>query len=339
MESSLFIGIILTLIAGLMSGNCLLPLKFLRSWKWENAWLVFSVVSLAIIPWALAVVLVRHLFETYLALSLHQLIIPILFGAGWGIAQILFGISVKRLGLGLAYAIIVGLGAAFGTLVPLFVQQSTMTTAHSVSLVIAGVAVMTLGICFTTWGGQIREHGTSGISENISRQGYPWAITLAVLCGVMAPMLNYSFAFGQDIAQKAIYFGNSPLHAAYAIWPIGLAGGLLPNVAYSLYLLSRNKTWTLFHSEAPDLLWSSLMGVLWMGAFALYGMSAIYLGALGTSIGWGLLQIFMIMTATLSGLLTGEWKRAPRSAVLLLGLGLASLTGSIILLAFGSRSP
>ena len=79
------------------------------------------------------------------------------------------------------------------------------------------------------------------------------------------------------------------------------------------------------------------MGALWMGAFALYGMSATYLGSFGTSIGWGLFQIFMIMTATLSGVLTGEWKGAPRMATLLLVLGLGSLTGATALLAMGNQ--
>jgi hypothetical protein len=78
------------------------------------------------------------------------------------------------------------------------------------------------------------------------------------------------------------------------------------------------------------------MGILWMGAFALYGMSATFLGALGTSVGWGLLQIFMIMTATLAGALTGEWKHASHSAKLLLSSGIASLTVAIVLLALGS---
>ena len=73
------------------------------------------------------------------------------------------------------------------------------------------------------------------------------------------------------------------------------------------------------------------------GSLALYGMSAIYLGPLGTSVGWGLLQIFMIMTATFSGILTGEWKHAPRDAIVSLGSGLAGLAGAIVLLALGSR--
>ena len=97
MTPSLSLGIVLTLIAGLMSGNCMLPMKFNRSWRWENTWLVFAVVSLIILPWALALGLVGHLLETYRALSLLQLAIPFLFGTGWGIAQVLFGISVQRL--------------------------------------------------------------------------------------------------------------------------------------------------------------------------------------------------------------------------------------------------
>jgi L-rhamnose-H+ transport protein len=79
------------------------------------------------------------------------------------------------------------------------------------------------------------------------------------------------------------------------------------------------------------------MAALWMGAFALYGMSAAYLGSLGTSIGWGLFQIFMIMTATLSGVWTGEWRHARRRATLLVSLGLSCLTGATILLALGNR--
>src|SRR3979411_2946567 len=99
------------MIAGLMAGNCMLPMKFTRSWKWENIWLVFSIVSLVILPWALAFAFVDHPLDIFRGLGMNRLILPMLLGAGWGIAQILFGISVKRLGLGVAYAIIIGLGA------------------------------------------------------------------------------------------------------------------------------------------------------------------------------------------------------------------------------------
>ena len=337
MALSLPVGIALTLLAGLMSGNCMLPMKFNRSWKWENTWLVFSVVSLIVIPWALALGLVDHLLDTYRALSLLQIAVPFLFGAGWGVAQVLFGISVQRLGLGLAYAIIVGLGALLGTLVPLFVQHRAQVSEQALLEILLGVAVMLVGIGLCTWGGQIRERDDHAKTQSTPSSGYLIAVLLAILCGVMAPMLNFSFTFGQEIAHQAVRLGNAELHAAYAVWPIGLAGGFLPNIAYSLYLLGKNRTWSRFNATSPDALLAILMGALWMGAFALYGMSATYLGSLGTSIGWGLFQIFMIMTATLSGVLTGEWKGSPRSARLMLSSGLACLTSATVLLAMGNR--
>ena len=196
---------------------------------------------------------------------------------------------------------------------------------------------MVLGIIVSTWGGQVRERDRAGTTAVHPGQNYFAAIVLAVLCGIMAPMLNYSFAFGQDIAKEAVRMGTPEVCAGYAVWPIGLAGGFIPNIAYSLYLLFKNRCWGAFRSRSPDIAWSLLMGVLWMGAFSLYGMAAIYLGSFGTSIGWGLLQIFMILTATLSGVLTGEWKQAPTSAKRLLGLGLTCLTGATVLLALGNR--
>ena len=319
-----------------MAGNCMLPAKFVRSWKWGNVWLVFSLVSLLILPWSFALLLVDHLASTYSHLSLSQFAVPIAFGAGWGIAQVLFGISVTRLGLGVAYSIIVGLGAVLGTLVPLFLQQRQAVSSGTLRILIGGVLLMVLGIALTAWGGHLREKSSNTIGSFISRDGYLTSVLIAVLCGFMAPMLNYSFAFGQDIACQAVALGNSPVLAAYSVWPIALAGGFVPNFLYSVYLLWRHHGVSAFRSPYPDLLWSTLMAVLWMGAFALYGMSATFLGTLGTSVGWGLFQIFMITTAILSGVLTGEWKGSPVRARAYLGTGLMFLILATVLFSAGN---
>jgi L-rhamnose-H+ transport protein len=336
MTSSTAAGLVLTILAGVMSGNCMLPVKFLRSWRWENMWWVFSLLSLVVFPWGLALLLVHHLGAVYAALSPSELLAPIAFGAGWGIAQILFGISVARLGLGIAYAIIVGIGAVLGTLVPLFAAPHDAVNWRALSLVLAGVSAMVLGIAITAWGGHLKDQTSKAGRSPLERSSYPAAILLALFCGFMAPMLNYSFAFGQDIAHQAVALGNSPYLAAYSVWPVGLAGGFLPNAAYSVYLLSRGRSWSAFRAPLPDMLWSSLMAILWMGAFALYGMSTAFLGTLGTSVGWGLFQIFMIMTATLSGVLTGEWRKAPRRAKVFLSTGLGLLILATLLFASGN---
>ena len=336
MLQAFWIGVFLIMVAGLMAGDCMLPLKLNRKWQWENTWLVFSLVSLVVIPWVLALVLVNHLFQVYGSLTASQFAVPVLFGAGWGIAQVLFGISIQRLGLSLAYAIIVGLGTLFGTLVPLFVQHRAQIERTLLIDVLAGIVVMLIGIALSAWAGKIREHGQDA-GVVVPTKGYYVAVSVAVLCGILAPMLNYSFSFGQEIAIAAVRLGNPEVRAAYAVWPIGLTGGLLPNIGYSIFLLRKNRTGALFQSGMPDMFRAILMGVLWMGAFALYGMSAVYLGRFGTSIGWGLFQIFMILTATLSGVVMGEWKLAPRSARVLLVLSISCLICSTVLLANANR--
>jgi L-rhamnose-H+ transport protein len=334
-SQSFLVGIVLILAAGAMAGNCMLPLKFSRKWHWENTWLIFSLVSLVVLPWTLALSLVQHLFQAYRSLTVSQFVIPVLFGAGWGIAQVLFGISIQRLGLALAYAIVVGLGTLLGTLVPLFVQHRADVDGMLLIQILAGIAVMLIGIILSAWAGLIREQLRETDAPTLGR--YNTAVLVAVLCGILAPMLNYSFAFGQDIAVAAVHLGNPEVRAAYAVWPIGLAGGLLPNIGYSVYLLRRNQTGALFQSIWPDVFWAVLMAGLWMGAFALYGMSATCLGRFGTSIGWGLFQILMIMTATLSGVFTGEWRFAPRLARGLLALSIICLGGATTLLAYANR--
>ena len=334
MNHSLPAGLALTLLAGLGSGNCMLPLKFARRWKWENLWLVFSLVSLLIVPWALALLLVQRLWTVYSSLGLSSLALPFLLGAGWGIAQILFGLSIARLGLALGYAIIVGLGSLGGTLVPLLVNNRSVILTGKGALIILGLAVMIAGIALSARAGSERERGQA----RAAGAGYEVALGLAILCGLMAPMLNYAFAFGQGIAAHAVALGSPAVNAAYAVWPVALAGGLIPNLAYSFFLLSRDGSWALYgESSGHDGFLAVLMGLLWMGAFAIYGVASVYLGNLGTSVGWGLFQIFMIITANSGGLLAGEWKAVPRRARMKLYSGLGLLVWATLLLAAANR--
>jgi L-rhamnose-H+ transport protein len=153
MAVNFWLGLLLTLVAGLLSGNCMLPMKFATRWPWENTWLVFSAVSLVILPWALSFVLVNHVGAVYAALPPSAFVAPIGFGAGWGIAQVLFGLSIARLGLALGYAIIVGLGALLGTLVPLFVKNREVIGTGRGALILSGVAIMVLGIAVSARAG------------------------------------------------------------------------------------------------------------------------------------------------------------------------------------------
>jgi L-rhamnose-H+ transport protein len=319
-----------------MAGNCMLPSKFVRKWQWENMWLVFTVVSLVLVPASLTLLTVHDPKQLYLSIPARDYVTPFVFGFGWGIAQVLFGLSIARLGMALGYAVIVGLGALLGTMVPILFQRIEVLGTGRGALIACGVFVMVAGIAVSGRAGRLRELGDDSGVRSGSHAGYMAALLVAVLCGVMAPMLNYSLAFGQAIGAEAIRQGTPAANSAYAIWPVALLGGLIPNLAYSIYLLSKNRTWDRFAMFFPDFWFAALMGILWMGAMAVYGTSSSYLGALGTSVGWGLFQIFMIMTANLSGVITGEWSSATRRARGQLRFGLGLLAAATVLMALGN---
>lgn len=335
MTSTLGNGLLLALGSGLTAGNAMLPLKFTRRWKWENTWLVFSVLALGAIPWLLALLLVKEAGQVYRQLQARQVAVPMLFGAGWGFSHVLFGISVARLGIALGSAVVMGLVAVLGTAVPLMVLKPEVLGTFRGVMAILGVVLTASGIAFSGWAGALRDR--AGAKEKRGRGGYGLSVLLAIACGLLSPMFNYAFAFGQDVAGVAIRHGNSPLTAVYAVWPLALSGGLVPTMGYCGYLLRRNGSWGAFAPARRDVLLTLAMAILWTGSFALYGMSTVCLGALGTSVGWGITQIVVILAANASGIAAGEWTAVAARARRRLWIGMSLLAAAIGFLAAANQ--
>ena len=59
------IGLTLLVLAGAMNGSFTLPMKFTRSWAWENTWLSWTFFALLLFPILLATTTVSHLGELY----------------------------------------------------------------------------------------------------------------------------------------------------------------------------------------------------------------------------------------------------------------------------------
>jgi L-rhamnose-H+ transport protein len=305
----------------------------LRHWKWENLWLVFSVVALLLVPWSLALLLIPELCVAYSSLPAKQFAVPVLFGFGWGLAQILFGLTIARLGLALGYAIVMGFVSVLGTLVPLAHQHPLY---HSDGLTFWGIGVMALGVAALGWAGLLRERA-SNPNHGGRSIAYGAALAWAIACGLLSPMLNYAFAFSEQIRSAALRHGAPPEFAGYAVWPVVLTAGFLPNFAYGLYLLINNRTGRLFKCGYTDAALAIVMGILWMGSLALYGMSAANLGDLGTSVGWGIVQAVALLTAAILGSMTREWTGAGQNANQLRFTGISLLLIATFLMASGMK--
>jgi L-rhamnose-H+ transport protein len=331
------LGILLAMAGGVMVGNCMVPLKYLRRWRWENAWVVFSLVALVLIPWSLAFLRVPHLLAVYSSVNRSNFLMPFLYGAGWGIAQVLFGLAVVRVGMALAFAVTIGLSAALGTLVPIMSRSSQILVTERGHVLLLGLLLMMAGVLCCSWAGRRREKEQRNGSSQSAQGSYIAGILMAVAAGLLAPMLNYALAFGDVFILEAIKHHAAPPDAPYAVWPIALAGGAIPNIAYAVFLAKLNKSWGYFSPVWPDMIFATIMGVLWMGSVAIYGTATTFLGVLGASEGWSIFQICIIFTANISGWLSGEWNGVSRQSRIALWVGLLLLGLATLSISYGSH--
>ena len=63
MQASFLTGVLLGLLAGLVNGIFLLPMRYLRKWEWENTWLIFTILSTGVLPWVAALAAVPILLK------------------------------------------------------------------------------------------------------------------------------------------------------------------------------------------------------------------------------------------------------------------------------------
>jgi L-rhamnose-H+ transport protein len=332
-------GFALTLIAGIMMGANLVPLKWMKAWKWENFWFVYSIVSLLVVPFLLAFIFIPHLATVYASVPFSTLSRPFLYGALWGVAQLGAGICVQKIGLALTGSILNGLCATFGTLTPLVVQHFDLLYKPSGMLLLAGVAVMILGVAICGWAGFRREKAEQkDASAPRAKGAYLAVMILAVVSGLFAALLNIALAFGGEIVGLARAQGAPAAWAVFSVWPLALLGGLMINLAYSIFLMARNHTWGRFFERPGEIGLPILGGSLWMIAIAVYSSATVFMGILGVSIGWALFQITLILSGNLAGIWTGEWRSTGKSIFQANLAGVAVLFIATVMMAAANYS-
>src|SRR5690349_11266397 len=111
-------GFLLLVVAGVMNLSFALPMKYTRRWACENTWAVWAGFALLLMPLIAAAITVPQLPQVYAQAATRSVVLVAACGMGWGIAQVLFGLAVDSIGIALAFAIVLGLSAAIGGLIP-----------------------------------------------------------------------------------------------------------------------------------------------------------------------------------------------------------------------------
>ena len=330
-------GIILLIVAGIMNGSFTLPMKFTRHWAWENTWFVWTVWALVIFPPVMTWMTVPHLGDVYSHTPASVTILVAACGAGWGISQVFFGLAVDSVGIAVAFSVILGLAAAVGSLFPLLRFHAQETFQRAGLEVLGGVLLVLLGVGICALAGRKRE-AAQGKSLDPQKASVMRGLVYCTISGVGSALVNIGLTSGTPLLDAAEKFGAAKSWAPNAAWlPLMVAGGI-PNLIYCLYLVRKNRTGSRFRLSGTGsyYLLAGIMGVFWFGSTLLYGIAAGRLGSLGTVLGWPLFMSLIVITASLWGIWTGDWKGSGMRPREIMYGGVAVLILAIIVLSRAS---
>ncbi|HWY52922.1 MAG TPA: L-rhamnose/proton symporter RhaT [Terriglobales bacterium] len=338
MNQSLLWGIGMVTLAGILQGSFAVPMKRMSGWRWENSWSLFALFGLIVFPWIINFATVPNVTRVYAGASASSLIRVFLFGLLWGVGATLFGLGISRVGMGLGFALILGITAWFGSLFPLAIlHPEELGTKHGLGLIV-GSAVMVVGLVFLALAGRYREHDLAdGVRVS---SGFTVGLVICIFSGIFSSMMNFSFVFGDELRLRALEAGASKAMAANPIWALTVTGGFVANFLYCVYLLNKNRTWAVFRQGSPSTYWlfGISMGLLWFGGIVFYGTGAASLGTLGGIVGWPIFMTVDIIAALFWGAVSGEWKGASRRALVYNWAGVGLLLLAIAAISAGNAT-
>ncbi|MFZ3339286.1 MAG: L-rhamnose/proton symporter RhaT [Terriglobales bacterium] len=241
------LGVCFHWLGGLASGSFYVPYRAVRRWSWETYWLVGGVFSWIIAPWFLGSLMTRDLLAVLSETPSRTLFWAFFFGLLWGVGGLTFGLTMRYLGLSLGMAVVLGLCAALGTLMPpifrgVFVSEVLGTTSGKTILL--GIFVCLAGISAAGLAGICKERAMSPAQQKavIKEFDLKKGIAVAILSGVMSACFAYGLAAGAPIKAITLKHGTTALWQGLPVLVVVLVGGFTTNVVWCIALNIRNKT-------------------------------------------------------------------------------------------------
>ena len=338
------IGILLVTLAGLGTGTIAWPMKLMRTLSFEHYWFLAMLVSLVIFPWAVVLCCVPNPWEVYAKVGWWPIVLCNLLSISWGIANVLYGICVLRIGAALTGAILSGVAAAVGVTVPMVLKGSGVfekapDLASKTGLVILlGVAVIVAGVVLSTLAGLGRDRALQKSTATVGTSGsFLIGLIMAVAAGMLSVGLALGFVYTQDPIIKAVTArGGTAIPAGMAVWAIGLLGGAAANLAYPAWLMTKNRSWGMLFTSGRDAGLAVILGLQFIIAVTLLlGEGMLLLGATGAAVGFGIQQAMQLLGNQGVGFFSGEWRGVRGKPLQLMIAAVAVLLAAVCILALG----
>jgi L-rhamnose-H+ transport protein len=356
-----FIGVGLHAAGGVAHGSFYAPLKKVRAWSWESAWLAQGLAAWIIMPWVVASLTGSHPMPALSQADPRTIGFTFLFGAMWGCGSLTFGLSMRYLGMSLGQAVALGYTVSLGTLVPpMFAGQfANLIAATGGRIVLLGVLTCLGGIALCGLAGLRRERErATQRAANGHRSTLLLGFAVATFSGIMSAGFAFGIQAGQPIAELAFQQGAPAMFKNGPVFVVVMAGGFLVNFLWCAFLGLKNRTLGDFAGRSSDAnsdwtgrapttdnakpslgrnyLWAVIAGATWYVGFMLYGMGSTFMGRYDFT-SWSIHLAFVIVFSTLCGLLAQEWNAVTRRTLQLVVISMIILVGSTFVIAMGNR--
>jgi L-rhamnose-H+ transport protein len=326
-------GFGLVIVAGALAGGCAAPIKLMRRYRFEHWALVAALVGQVLLPWTVTLAACPGALGALGTVGAGTLLRANLLSLAWGIANVLCGLCLVRIGFSLSVGLLTGIGLPIGVLLPLlwrgsgeFAEAPGLGTPSGL-LILAGVAGLLVAVALIALAGLGRDAAQGGGRSAGFRSG----LIMVSVAGVLQVGLSFAFVYSQGpIVAALMARGAGAVPAGLGVWAATLPGGALVNVGFPLWLLVRNRSAAEFAAAPRELALSALIGVGFFLLVLAMGTGMRWMGALGASVGFGVYQAAQIAASQAVGFFSGEWhgvEGRPRRrmiqaiAVLLLAVG------------------
>jgi L-rhamnose-H+ transport protein len=332
--------LLLVLLASFFQGTFGLGMKYVKPLAWEAWWLVHATVAMLLFPWVWAFLVVPDLCGVLGNAPLDALGQGSLYGFLWGVGGIMFGVSVRYVGMSLTYGIVMGLAALMGSLIPLLGIKD-IASNPALPFVLVGMAALLIGVAIVAYAGIKRDQIQAAEGKKIQgiQRGTAFRVGLAIAItsGVLSGFLNVGFAATESVGKVAQEAGALARNTALARWVVVLVGAYAMNAGYALILLIKNRSFGSFKVQGGFVAykWAVIAGLLWFAALGVYGQGAALMDSLGPVIGWPMLLGLALIISSALGVWTGEWKGTPGPFKTMLG-GIAVLIVAICILGYSN---
>lgn len=331
------LGLLIIAIGSFGQSSSYVPIKKIKSWEWENFWLVQGIFAWLVFPLLGALLAVPEGGSLFSLLSSGGALMSIIYGVLWGVGGLTFGLSMRYLGVALGQSISLGTCSAFGTLFPALMADTDLFHGEGLVLLL-GVCITLAGIAVIGYSGSLRSRSMSEEEKKAAVKDF--ALTKGLLVALLAGVMSACFALGLDagtpIKEVALSANVNPLYAGLPVILLVTFGGFLTNAAYCFWQNIKNGTTKDYFKVSPSLfinnvLFCMLAGVLWYSQFFGLEMGKSFFtdNAVLMAFAWSILMSLNVVFSNLWGIILREWAGADHKTLVALGIGLLILIFSI----------